>query len=153
MEKKATTLMELIIALAISAGLAAVTLVAFSQLDKRALESSARSIYVDLAWAKEAATLHQHKYLFVIDTADKSYTIGEDKNDDDALSDQEREIYKRLNTSVSVTPAATIRFSRPFGKSVDASGATSADTVITLTRAGNTKQVNIISETGFLEIQ
>ncbi|MFA5118641.1 MAG: hypothetical protein WC695_07280 [Candidatus Omnitrophota bacterium] len=145
--------MELIIAIAIAAGLAAVTLVAFSLLDKRALESSARSVYVDLAWAKASATLHQHNYLFIIDTSDRSYKIGEDKNDDDALSAQEQEIYKKLNTSVSVTPDATIRFSNPFGKSVDAAGAVSADTDITLTRAGNTKLIKIIAETGFLEVQ
>ncbi len=154
MEKKATTLIELVIALAIAAGIGAVTLVAFSLLDRRSLESSVRSLYVDLSWAKTQALVHQHNYLFVIDTANKSYKTGEDKDDNDTLSAAEEEKYKKLSCSIAVTPEATIRLRKLFGTSIDASGDPVDPPVqITLTRAGRSKQVNVISGTGFLEIQ
>ncbi|MDD5729548.1 MAG: GspH/FimT family pseudopilin [Candidatus Omnitrophica bacterium] len=158
--KKALSLTELVISVAISAVITSVVLLSFSLLDRRNLETAARNLVSDLSWARDTAiSLNQHEYIVTFDTAAESYSIYEDKDDDEIPDANELvsqvkmrvDLVSLTNTGGTAIAPARIIFTLPFGQIKDASG-TTQDMIVNLSRAGRTKQVKIFSATAYFRL-
>jgi Tfp pilus assembly protein PilE len=145
-KRTGTSLVELVVVIAIVSIVIAVAGVSYSTLNAPQLDTNARKIASDITWAKERAiTIHQH-HAIRFNTANKSYAI-----------------YKTpTGTTADIVPANLLKTAF-----VDMSmsliltdlwiyapkGNTFGTAAVTLTRSGKTRIISISRETGNVKIQ
>jgi prepilin-type N-terminal cleavage/methylation domain-containing protein len=156
---KGFSLSELIVVIAIVAVMSAVAMASFTALTGDRLVGDGRKIVNDLCWLRQMAVAGRQyltspvrrQYIAVFDTANNSYTLFYDLNNNGAADPATERIKTQGLSSgvdlVSVTPLpAQISFYYP-------QAAITQTKTITLTSQGKTRQVRVFGNTGYIRMQ
>ncbi len=152
MKKSGITLVELIVVSVISAMLVAVGVVSFSMVDSRRLQSATNMLLADIWWARQMAVASDNDYEVRFDIAQDRYCICNDSLNACAFTgcdirDASNFAKPMVNWNIDITAApSSLLFEAPAG-SIDSN--LSSD-VITLTKVGRSRQLNIVYETGYV---
>jgi Tfp pilus assembly protein PilE len=160
MKKNATTLVELIVVISITALLASTILVSYTLLDRRNLEVSARTLMSDLSWAREAAMTRHYQYIAVFNTSAREYTIYEDVSNFNVTDSGEERLTTRLkidslnitnaSSGIPLTSPVEFKYILPYGEIV-AAGATE-EINVDMSRAGRTRRVKVFPVSAYLRM-
>lgn len=137
MNKRALTLVELLVSLAIVAVIGSVVLVAFSLVERRRLETAARNLMADFWSIRQMAVTRHQNYTVNFDKANDTYTI----------TDGSGNIVKptqRLQVDITTTCPDTLTFQSPQGKP-------STDNIIRLEHQGRRREITVYAQTGNVE--
>jgi Tfp pilus assembly protein PilE len=147
MADKAITLVEMVIGLAITAVLAATTLVSFNFVDGRRLDTQARNMVSDLSWLRELAVASHKDYTVVFDANNDSYSLYRD-----TVSAANLVRKQKLNVNLTVITDwqnnAITQFTFLFPK-----GSTTTSALITLNQTGRSRVINVGNQTGFVSME
>ena len=149
MPKKAITLIELIIGLAITAMLVSVTVVSFNSMEGRKLDVEARNMLGNLIWAREIAASRHNDCTVVFDTANNRYSFYNGSISADNL-------VKNLSLSRGVNLDSVKKWT---GSSLSQiifyspRGNCSSSALIALNQTNRLRRINISDETGFIKME
>jgi Tfp pilus assembly protein FimT len=143
---EAFTFIELITSIVVIAAVVIGGTVSFSTLVPSRLDADVRKIVSDISWAKQKAiTTHQHHALS-FDTVNKQYSVY--KSPTGTVAD-----FTTLNFLKKTVVQASLALIQQNLWIYSPKGDTYGTGNITLTYQGKTKQVNVFSKTGYVEIQ
>ncbi|MBI4846907.1 MAG: prepilin-type N-terminal cleavage/methylation domain-containing protein [Candidatus Omnitrophica bacterium] len=138
-KKNALSIIELVVVVAIIGIISASSLVSIDRSASLKLEGQTRMIVGDLTWARELAVSQHDDFIVQFDTANESYIIYKGSIGGTIYKNRKLEV-----DIVSVVPAPEdISFYFPDG--------TSQSKQVNLSYRGNTRQVNIFDETGYVK--
>jgi prepilin-type N-terminal cleavage/methylation domain-containing protein len=147
MAKKALTLVEMVIALAITAVLTTTTLVTLNFVDGRDLDTQSRNMVTDLIWARELAASRHNNYIVVFNTTSETCSFY---NNSIAPANLIRKQKLTVNlasvTDWSLNPITSVTFYFP-------KGSASVSALVNLLQTGRSRRVNITDETGFIRLE
>jgi prepilin-type N-terminal cleavage/methylation domain-containing protein len=142
MLKRAFTLIEILIVVAVTGMLMAITMMSITLLFSRQLDGDTRKLSSDICWAREMTLSKHDDHTVNIDTAAESYTIT------DSAGNLVRPA-QALKVDISSSPN-TITFQAPFAAVLlNPSGSDQ----ITLIKEGRQRQIDINTETGYVKIE
>lgn len=138
-QKRAFTLIEIIVVVAILSIISVYIGISFSAIPARELESQARKLISDLYRTREMSVTMRQDFIVDFDVANKNYTIYKD-----SIAPANFLELKHLNIdSISITPQPeNISFSYPRG--------TTQTKSITLNHKGKIERIAIFSSTGYI---
>jgi prepilin-type N-terminal cleavage/methylation domain-containing protein len=147
MSKKALTLVEMVIALAITAVLASTALMTLNFADGRDLDTQSRSLVSDLIWAREMAVSNHTNYTVVFDNTNDTYSFYKGSVTPANLT-RKRKFSIELVNVTNWTSSQITNFTFRFPK-----GNVSTAAVINLRQTGRSRRVNISDTTGFVRME
>ena len=154
MKTKALSLVEMAVSLAVMAVIASVTLVSFSILGSRRLETAARNLFADLGWARQMATNRHLDYIVDFDSVNDEYYIYEDQNGDGIPTANEEVRAKRLAVDMlSVTDFAGVPLPAPQRITFLFPLGTSQDSIINFGHEGRIRPVRVYGQTSFIKLE
>lgn len=146
MKRRAFTLVEMIIGIAIITILSGIILVSFSLTNRRRLEVEARNLLADLQWAREMSFTRHLNYTVTFNRTNDTYVIA------DSGGIQVRPL-KEMAVDITSSPDS-LTFKFPSGSPpvvVTTVNAPSPD-IIRLELNGQIREIRVYEETGFLEL-
>jgi prepilin-type N-terminal cleavage/methylation domain-containing protein len=147
MADKGLTLIEMVIGLAITAVLAATTLVSFNVVDGRRLDAQARNLVSDLNWARELAASSHHDCIVDFDIANENYSFYNGSIAAANLVRQQRlSVDLASVTDWNLNAITDFTFSAPQGDA-------SSSVLITLNQTGRSRIINVSDQTGFVRME
>ena len=133
------TLIELMVAIVITALLSAGILTSFAGLSVHHVEADARKLAADIAWAREMAMARNQNHILVLDAANDQYIVYRGSI---AAANQ----LKQQALTSDLTTTGQITFNAPNGLSA-------TDWQIILTKGSSSRQIDVYRTTGFVRIQ
>lgn len=151
MPKKAMTLIELIIGLAITAVLISVTVVSFNSIEGRKLDTQARNMVGNLIWAREIAAARHNNCTVVFDTANDRYAfysgpVSAANLVKNLSLSQGIKLDSVKNWGGTALSPSRIIFYSPRGNA-------SSSAVITLNQTNRLRRINVSDATGFIRME
>jgi type II secretory pathway pseudopilin PulG len=146
MKRTATTLIELITAVAVLMILGGTVLISFNTIDHRRLEVESRALLSEINLARAYTVSRHDNYIIDFDLAADSYSIYRGSIDPNNLVN--RHIFQVDLVSVtdySGNPQTSLTFFFPRGNA--------QSRIVTLSRSGRSRVVNITDETGYARIE
>jgi len=142
------TLMEIIVVVAIISILTGYTAISFLLISPRKIEAETRKLVSDLCWVRDMAVARHQD--FIVDVTNKTYTIYQNSIAPANLISQ-----KTLDVdevSISIDPP-DIYFYSPKG-TIHSQGTTQPEQItLDLSYRGNSRQITLFSETGYIKWQ
>tara|TARA_B100000315_G_C14472777_1_gene539153 strand:+ start:185 stop:631 length:447 start_codon:yes stop_codon:yes gene_type:complete len=142
--KAAFTVVEIIVVVLIVSILVAYIGISFSSISSRRVNTQTRLLVNDLAWMRQSAVAQHQTFRVSFDTLNKRYQI--DRFPSGGGAPQLVAVKSLQVDSLSILPLpASISFDPPQGKAESKQ--------IDLTAQGNSKQITIFADTGYIQWQ
>jgi len=144
--KKAITLAELIVSIAILLILSSGVVVSFSIAEGKRLEGAARSLVAQLKWARSQALSQDEQYVVEFDTSAEKYTICKDSITRNGSCDSGEEVASGpIEVNLVSFTGNKVIFYPPWGTA-------DADKTGVLQNGTKQKTISVYQDTGYIEV-
>ena len=144
-ERKAFSLVELLMVLAVTVILSSTVMLAFTSMIRPRLETTMRNLWMDLCYARSLAINNGSSYALVVNAANRLYGIYRSPTNSTAdytAGNLVKQI--RLDMDIVSSPGENL--------TVHAPGNTSGCLWFNLTHNNRTKRIQVFNETGFFKM-
>jgi type II secretory pathway pseudopilin PulG len=147
MGKKATTLIELILAVAIIFIIGGAVIISIGIANRKQLEVDAKSFVADLWLYRELAASRRNTYIFDFDTVTDSYEIYNGSvAANNLLKTKTFRVDLASVTNFAGTPRTEMTIRPPYNAAAPAD-----DSIVNLTRDGRSKIITVFGDTGYIQ--